>query len=192
VAAAAPISVTYGFAGSPTGDASFGLNGSGGVGNVTGGTITIVYGSGSPLPNGTVGPISTATHASMSLAATGVTLLAQPVPGWQVGNLTVHTPILGFQGPFSIPTAPVAITGSAAVAVFNIAPGLIAFNGFGLMNLPGLGLGPYTWEVDNGGNGNTIGAEISRSVIPEPTTGLLVFAGLAGLGLYGGRRSIRS
>ncbi|MBW2420403.1 MAG: hypothetical protein JRH19_17815 [Deltaproteobacteria bacterium] len=137
VAAAAPISVTYGFAGSPTGDASFGLNGSGGVGNVTGGTITIVYGSGSPLPNGTVGPISTATHASMSLAATGVTLLAQPVPGWQVGNLTVHTPILGFQGPFSIPTAPVAITGSAAVAVFNIAPGLIAFNGFGLMNLPG-------------------------------------------------------
>jgi hypothetical protein len=205
VAAAAPVSVTYGFAGAGGGgDASFGIAGSGGsgsgsgtAGNVVGGTITIVYGSGSGTPNGTVGPMSQATHASMLLSATGVSLYLGvgtfPVSGWAVGNLTIHTPILGFNGAFSIPppAAPVTITASAAVAVFNVGPGLIVFNGFGNMWIPALGEGPFTWEVDNGGNGNTFGQEINRTVIPEPTTGLLVFAGLAGLGIYGGRRSIR-
>ena len=181
-ASAAPIVVQYGFG--PGG--TFSLNGSLATNNIQGGLAAVTYASGSSITGGTVGaPVSLQI---MQISATGVTLLANPVPGWQIGPVGLSgAPAWG--GAWSVMASGVTlnVTGGGTFLQFTGAMGIAGAGGMTVF-----GLGPFAWTMDNGSGGVLLGGEISRSVVPEPATGMMVLMGLTGLGLYGGRRKLRS
>jgi hypothetical protein len=196
-AVAAPIIVTYGIA--PGGTATYApsANGSPGSGN-NGGQMIIVYTSGSPTLGGTLGGNGQMQILQISLA-TPATILGpgNQIPGLGVGAGAVGTRTPGGVGNFAGPTAipvgafgpgqpPVAINGN--VAGINFAPigaVTILINGAGTQVFSGL---PQIW---NWTVGSLVGAEISRTVVPEPGSGFLLLGGLAGLA-FTARRRLRS
>jgi len=188
-ASAAPIAVTYGFSG---GTASWvpAAAGTGGFGNLAAG-MTVVYTSGSSVVGGTLGSNGQMSILALSFVTPG-TLLGGSVPGFGagVGLAGVRTPggAGSFVGATSIPVSffgtslpPLSITGNAVINWASIAPGVISLNGNGVQVFPALAL-PVDWTITG-----IVGSEISRTVVPEPGTGVLLLGSLAGLA-FGVRR----
>jgi hypothetical protein len=189
-AMAAPIAVTYGFA--PGGAASWTplAGGTGGTGNL-GGSMTVVYTSGSTVLNGTLGANGQMSVLALALT-TWATIAAQPVSGFGVGVGAVGTRTAGGAGNFGGATAiavsqfgpgapPLSITGNAAISWASIGLGNISLNGIGNQLIPAFAI-PITWTITG-----IVGSEISRAVVPEPGTGALLLGSLAGLA-FGVRR----
>jgi len=192
-AGAAPVVVTYGIA--PGGSISWtpSANGTAGSGNA-GGQMVIVYTSGSPTLGGTLGSLGSMQVIQLSFATPG-TFLGGAIPGMGVGvgALGVRTPggVGNFGGATYIPAGhfqttpsllpPFYINGTAAIGFNPFGPITIGLSGVGVQLIDALPQ-TFAWTMTN-----LVGQEISRTVIPEPGTGVLLLGSLAGLA-FGVRR----
>jgi len=189
IAAAAPIQVTYGLA--PGGAATYTpttIPGTPGTGPA-GGTLTIIYTGGSTAIGGSLGTVGTMQGLQMGLAVPATILGgAVTIPGMGVGFGAVGTRTPGGVGAFGGSTylpayvlspAQPAISGVIGALGFNpLGSATILVSGFGTQ-LVGVG---FSWTITG-----VVGQEISRTVIPEPGTGVLLLGSLAGLA-FGVRR----
>jgi hypothetical protein len=190
-AGAAPVQVTYAIA--PGGTISWTPSGAGspGSGN-NGGQMVIVYTSGSPTLGGTLGTAGSMQIIQLSFVNPG-TFFGGPIAGMGVGAGAPGTRTAGGDGYFVatslnktyIPVGafqttpsvlpPIPVFGTASIMLGGIGAITISLNGIGVQTFSGL---PQTFAWTMSG---LTGQEISRAVIPEPGTGVLLLGSLAGL-----------
>jgi hypothetical protein len=88
---------------------------------------------------------------------------------------------------------PFTLTGNAGINVINLGPATVLIGGSGNQNLIGTTF-LADWKIGAGTATAVgwIGQEISRVLVPEPSTALLLVGALGGLGLVGaGSRKMR-
>jgi hypothetical protein len=179
-AAAAPVIVTYGF--SPgTGTISWSPGGgSPGSGN-GGGQMVVVYTSGSTTIGGTLGTLG--SMQAVQFTFTTPATFGIPIAGMGVANGIpgVRTPggVGNFAGATYVPPgyftpSQPRITGTNVISFSPLGAATLSLNGAGTQTLAGAIIAPWTIT-------GVIGAEISRVLVPEPGTGVLLLGGLAGL-----------
>lgn len=191
-AVAAPVSVTYGI-GPGTGTASWTAVGSiPGTGN-NGGQMVVVYTSGSTAIGGTLGTAASMQVVQLSFVTPGTVLggLAT-IPGMGVGVGLAGVRTAGGAGNFGpaatvVPKShfgtapPFSIFGSGAINFAPLGAITVMLNGTGTQTMIN-GAVVASWTM-----GGIIGQEISRAIVPEPGSGVLLLGSLAGLA-YGVRR----
>lgn len=191
---AAPVVVTYGIAPGATATWTPAVAGTGGTTTIVGGTMVIVYSSGSTVVGGTLGLGGQMQIMAVSFASgAGFTLLANPVPGMAVGGgaLGGGATAKAFGGATAVSANAlgtgvpgVTLTGTANIAFNQVGSGIGSLNANGHQVF--IGVGPTfqaNWTLSG-----AVGQEISRTSVPEPTTGMLLLSGLAGLAAFGLRR----
>jgi hypothetical protein len=190
-AAAAPIKVTYGLA--PGGAASYipsipGITGAG----PAGGTLSVIYTGGSTALGGSLGTVATMEGLQMVLSVPATILGgAVTIGGMGVGFGATGTRTAGGVGNFGGATHLPAYVLSPAQPAINGVIGSLGFNPLGSITIMLTGVGTqvvgvgFSWTITG-----VTGQEISRAVVPEPGTGVLLLGSLAGLA-FGVRRMRR-
>jgi hypothetical protein len=177
-ASAGPIVVTYGLA--PGGTATYDAGGAIGMG-VAGGSMTVVYTSGTTAIGGALGNLGSLQNLVVYLTTPG-SILANTVPAILVGAGPAVVQSLNFIGGA---TAVTYVPGQPGITWAGSMSGVLAQAGANInLGAAGtqllLGAFPVSWTM-----GGIVGAEVSRSMVPEPATGALLFMGLAGLAAFG-------
>jgi hypothetical protein len=188
-AVAAPVIVTYGIT-PGTGTVSWDPSGSGGGagGGNAGGQMVIVYTSGSTAIGGTLGTLASMQAIQLTFVTPATFVLTIPGMGVANGIPGVRTAggVGNFAGATYVPAGHFTpqqpkITGTN---VISFAPTLgtvtVLLNGIGKQTLAGAIIAPWTIS-------GVIGSEVSRVLVPEPGSGVLLFGSLAVLA-YGVRR----
>jgi hypothetical protein len=175
---AAPVIVNYGLA--PGGTATYNAGGVVGSG-VAGGAMTVVYTSGAATLGGSLGNLGSLQNLVVYLTTPG-TILANTVPAILVGAGPAVVRSLNFIGGATavtyVPGQPgITWAGNMSGVLAGVAPN-IGLNAAGTQQILG-GLIAVNWTV-----GGIVGQEVSRTVVPEPTTGALLIMGLVGLAAY--------
>ena len=192
-AVASPVLVTYGI-GPGTGTASWTAAGMiPGTGNA-GGQMVVVYSSGSTALGGSLGTAASMQVVQLSFVTVGTVASGlATIPGMGVGvglpgvrtaggvgNFgpgATHIPVGAFGGG----APPFSMNGSGVAISFNPLGSItVLLNGAGIQTMLGQVVAPWTIS-------GVVGQEISRSVVPEPGSGVLLLGSLAGLA-YGVRR----
>jgi hypothetical protein len=188
-AMAAPIKVIYGLA-PGTGIASYvpGIPGTTGSGPA-GGTLTVIYTGGSTALGGTLGTVASMQGLQMVLSVPATILGgAVTIGGMGVGFGAAGTRTPGGVGNFGGATYLPAAVLSPAQPSINGNIGSLGFNPLGSITIMLTGVGTqvvgvgFNWTITG-----VVGSEISRAVVPEPGTGVLLLGSLAGLA-FGVRR----
>jgi hypothetical protein len=187
-ASAGPIAVTYAISGGAAPDASWSSAiGTPGSGFGGGGSLVVVYTSGSTVIGGSLGSLGSMQVMTVALATAG-SALGDPVPAILVGA-GAGVLNIGNNG---------AVTGITAVTASFAAPGVPGISWTGTINMPFAAGGPATINIASGAGSqfggiinwtvtDVVGTEISRVAIPmpEPGTSALLVMGLVGLAAFG-------
>jgi hypothetical protein len=190
-ATAAPVQVTYALV--PGGLASYAptIPGTTGTGPA-GGSMTIVYTGGSTALGGTLGTAASMQGIQMVLSVPATILGgAVTIGGMGAGFGAVGTRTAGGIGNFGGATYLPAGALSTAQPVINGLIGFLSFNPVGSIGVSLNGTGSqvvgvgFNWTITG-----VTGQEVSRTIIPEPGTGVLLLGSLAGLA-FGVRRMRR-
>jgi hypothetical protein len=143
--------------------------------------MTVVYTSGASTLGGSLGNHGSMQNLFVYLTSPG-TIAANSVPAILVGAGPAVVQSLNFIGGA---TAATYVPGTAVTWHGNMS-GVLAHLGGGVINLGAAGTQKIltgvlnvTWTV-----GGIVGSEVSRTVVPEPTTGALLIMGLVGLAAY--------
>jgi hypothetical protein len=183
---AAPIVVSYAL--SPGVGANATYNAGGVIGSgFTGGSLTVVYTSGASTIGGTLGSFGSMQIMVASLLTPG-TVVGNTVPGILVG---------AGAGVFNVANSG-AISGATLVTANFAGPGVPGVTWTGNIGMPFTAGGSKTINIAFGAGtqhilsfvnvawtiSNVVGTEVSRTVVPEPASGALLFMGLAGLAAY--------
>jgi len=172
---AAPVVVTYGL--NPGGTATY--NGGGVVGSgAAGGSMTVVYTGGSPTLGGSLGNFGSMQNLVVYLTTPG-TIAANTVPAILVG---AGPAVVGSLNLISGATAVTYVPGQPGITWHGSMAGALTQAGANIaLGASGnqailSGALNVIWTI-----GSITGQEVSRTVVPEPTTGALVLLGLVGL-----------
>ena len=193
-AAAVPVEVVYEFD-TGVGFAGWGVGATTATG-VAGATLTLLYDSGSPVISGFVGSPATLQRFVLTFTSPG-TLMGDPFATLVVGAGAVGTQSVGgfwnFTGATAIAASAEGLglpaysqTGMAFLVIDVLGPGSIGFSGGGTQMFGGLA-STASWTA-----GGLVGMEVSRTTIPEPTSGALLGLGFAALGADAWRRRRRA
>ena len=190
-ATAAPVQVTYALV--PGGLASYvpSIPGTTGTGPA-GGSMTIVYTGGSTALGGTLGTAATMQGLQLVLSVPA-TILGGGVTigGMGAGFGALGTRSAGGVGNFGGATYLPAGVLSPAQPSINGVIGSLGFNPLGSITISLNGVGTqvvgvgFSWTITG-----VVGQEVSRAIVPEPGTGVLLLGSLAGLA-FGVRRMRR-
>jgi hypothetical protein len=193
-AGAAPVMVTYDIA--PGGTLSWSSSGGGSPGSGNdGGQMVVVYTSGSPTLGGTLGSLGSMQILQLGFTAPG-TFFGGAVAGMGVGVGALGTRTAGGAGNFGgatyIPVGhfqttpsvlpPFALFGAPGITFGPLGSITISLNGAGTQNFGTVLPQIWAWTITG-----VTGQEVSRTIIPEPGTGVLLLGSLAGLA-FGVRR----
>jgi hypothetical protein len=194
-ASAAPIAVTYGLVDAGGATAKYDPSGFGGIvgSGFGGGSLTVIYASGTTAIGGSLGGGFGAVAAlAVSLTSPGF-VLGNTVPAIGVGPGMTGVNIANsgaFVGPtvvtasFFAPGVPgITWTGAGSIPFAAGGPSTIFIPGIPSLSGFAGGFqfgGPIVWTL-----GNVLGVEVSRVDLPEPGTSGLLIMGLVGLAAFG-------
>ena len=178
---AAPVGVTYAIT-PGAGFAGWGVGATSATG-VAGGTMTVVYASGSTVIGGSLGSPATVQNLVMSFTSPG-TLIGSPFSTMVIANGIVGSLSGGGFWNFSGATAVAASaigpgsptysqTGTAFLVFSVLGAASIGFSGAGTQMFIGPGV-TGSWTI-----GGLVGTEVSRFLVPEPKSGGLLFGAAA-------------